>query len=93
MDLATPDAREAVMREDGYDGETGKKVDGMKVRLSPNEASLLTPDQKVARAIAALKEIGEEANQLPGSALADEIDRRTGVGFEAAAIVVLSSGH
>lgn len=80
------------MREDGTRG-TGKKVDKMNLRLSPSEASRLTPDQKVAHGLAALRQIGDDAKNLPGSALADEIDRRTGVGFEAAVLVVLSSGH
>lgn len=54
---------------------------------------MLTPDEKVDLAARALREIGDRAATMEGSALADEIDNLTNVGFEAAVLVVLSAGY
>lgn len=62
---------------------------------SAAEVALMSVDEKVRRASTALAEIEGEGGdaRLNASALADEIDRRSGVGFEAATLVVLSAGR
>ena len=63
--------------------------------LSAEKAALLSTDQRIelaGRALATLDQKGEVAG-LNASALADRIDRLTGVGFEAATLVVLASGY
>jgi hypothetical protein len=62
--------------------------------LPPQQAILLSTSQKLTLAGRAVEEIGVgTAREMEAGMLADEINRRSGVGFEAAIIVALSIGR
>lgn len=65
----------------------------LKRPLSAEQAALLSTDERVRLAGQALANLGTQAKSLNASALADRIDKLTGVGFEAATLVVLASGY
>jgi hypothetical protein len=62
---------------------------------TPEELALMSVEERVQRAGETLSQVEREGlgDKLNASALADEIDRRSGVGFEAATLVVLASGR
>jgi hypothetical protein len=76
-------------------GRSGPAKDSTppKLPLSAERAAMLTTDERVRLAGQALANLGTHAKSLDASALADRIDKLTGVGFEAATLVVLASGY
>lgn len=58
--------------------------------LTPAAAALLSSTERIALAAKALADIGANAGNMEPDILAEEIDRRTGVGFEASAVVTFS---
>jgi len=73
---------------------TPSPQDQQVAHLSPQEIISLPTSAKLARAGQAVQEMGlATAQSMDAGLLADEIDRRSGVGFEIAIMVALEVGH